>query len=108
MHYGLWFSFCILVALLLLVWIQKKEPFCASTGLSYDESPLPEPIKESSKSPPFYDLNARREPLCSYKNYMFPPPMNYGEFEYNPPEMEKQYLYWNTAVLSKPQTPYLV
>lgn len=103
------FLIFVIVFVVLIVWdsMHPKESYCGWTGLTYAEGPLPDPIQEESKSPPFYDQNAARKPLCSYKNYMFPPPMRYGSFP-TCPTLEKQYQYWNTAMLSTPQTPYLV
>lgn len=108
MIYVALFSLCVIIAIVLFSLLFKKEGFCGNTGLTYDQGPLPNPIREEAKEPPFYETGVARKSLCSYRNYTFPPPMNYGSFENNSPELEKQYLYWNTAVLSHPQTCYLV
>ncbi len=108
MIYAVLFSLCVFIAIVLLSLLFQKEGYCGNTGMTYDQGPLPDPIREESKEPPFYEAGSPRKPLCSYKNYTFPPPMDYGPFEYNCPELEKRYLYWNTAVLSHPQTCYLV
>ena len=108
MNYPILFSLCVVVAIILITLLMRKEGYCVTTGIAYDQGPLPDPIEEEAKTPPFYELGVARKPLCSYRNYTFPPPMDYGPFEYNPPELEKRYLYWNTAVLSHPQTPWLV
>jgi hypothetical protein len=84
----------------------RKETFCAVTGYTYDHpGDLPD-IADISRAPPFYDLNAVRPPSCSYKNYMFPPPMGYGPIDC--PQTPIRYRYWDQALLSHPQTPYLV
>ena len=108
MNYPILYALCVLAAIILFSFFFGKENYCGTTGLTYDQGPLPDPIEEESKSPPFYDLDQPRNPLCSYKNYTMPPPMHYGVFEYNNPELENRYQYWYTGVLSHPQTPYLV
>lgn len=88
------------------------EKFSAVTGFSYadgcNKMPVPENIKASSRSPPFYNLNAVRNPLCSYRNFTFPPPLGYTPI-IEPDASFDKYQYWfKDAVLSHPQTAYLV
>lgn len=92
---------------------KKKEKYSPVTGFSYTDGcnsmPVPANIKASSRSPPFYNLNSVRKPLCSYRNFTFPPPMNYTPIQETPAIVANKYLYWfNSAVLSHPQTAYLV
>lgn len=106
------FVLFLLIALILVVYSlhpKRYEPFCAVTGYTYDD-PCPIPditnIADISRSPPFYDLNAVRPPSCSYKNFTYPPPMDYDPIVCPKPEI--RYHYWDTAMLSHPQTPYVV
>lgn len=104
----------ILVLLMIaMVWYSPCEKYSPVTGFSYtdgcDSIPVPDNIKKSSKSPPFYDLNSVRKPLCAYRNFTFPPPMNYTPIQETPSSDANRYLYWfHNAVLSHPQTAYLV
>jgi len=88
------------------------EKYSPVTGFSYadgcDKMPVPENIRTSSRSPPFYNLNAVRPPLCAYRNFTFPPPMGYTPIQ-DAPANFYIYQYWfKDAVLSHPQTAYLV
>lgn len=89
-----------------------RDNFSMVSGYRYqdgcDKLPVPENIREVSRSGPFYDLNAIRPPLCSYKNYIFPPPLEYPPLEQDCSDFNKRYRYWNTGVLSHPWTTYLV
>ena len=87
------FLLCIAIALYLLYISDEKERFTATTGILYDQGPLSDPIEEEARSPPFYNLDGVRNPLCSYKNYMFPKPMEYGKYEESCPSLEKKYQY---------------
>lgn len=88
------------------------ERYSPVTGFSYsdgcDKMPVPQNIKTSSRSPPFYNLQTVRRPeVCAYRNYTFPPPLNYSRTP--PHEPSAIYQYWLTeAVLSHPQTAYLI
>lgn len=88
------------------------EGYSPVTGFSYmdgcDKMPVPENIKTSSRYPPFYDLQTIRRPeVCAYRNYTFPPPLHYSRTP--PQDPSTTYQYWLTeAVLSHPQTAYLV
>lgn len=105
------------VAILMIVVVacvrySSCEKYSPVTGFSYkdgcDKMPVPENIKTSSKQPPFYNLNAVRTPLCAYRNFTFPPPMGYSPIQ-EPPDSFDIYQYWfKDAVLSHPQTAYLV
>lgn len=100
-------SVCIVIVIIMIlcgIYYNTKEGFCGTTGLHYGEGEkLPQITNDE---PPFYDLNAARQPKCSYKNFTFPPPMDYGPPSC--PYIEPRYHYWDTAMLSHPQTPYLV
>lgn len=90
----------------------RKEGFNPVIGATYadgcDKMPVPNNIRAESRSPPFYNLAAVRKPeLCSYRNYIFPPPMDYPPVE-TCPFFDNRFQYWNTGVLSHPQTSYLV
>lgn len=107
---------CFAVLLLLIVACARysscHEKYSPVTGFSYkdgcDKMPVPENIRASSKSPPFYNLNAVRPQLCAYRNFTFPPPMGYSPIQ-EPPAQYDIYQYWfKDAVLSHPQTAYLV
>lgn len=107
--------FLLVLGFLLIAGIRVSscEKYSPVTGFSYadgcDSMPVPANIKESSRSPPFYDLNSVRKPLCSYRNFTFPPPMNYPSIQETPSTDANKYLYWfHSAVLSHPQTAYLV
>lgn len=102
----------VIIIILFSVNLVSCEKFSAVTGFSYADGcnklPVPENIKVNSKSPPFYNLNAVRTPLCSYRNFTFPPPLGYTPIE-EPLPSSDQYQYWfREAVLSHPQTAYLV
>jgi hypothetical protein len=101
------FMLSIIIALAFGAFLQyNRENFCAVTGFTYDDpGDLPD-ISDTSRASPFYDLNAVRPPSCSYKNYMFPPPMGYGLIDC--PKTSLRYRYWDEAMLSHPQTPYIV
>jgi len=105
-------GFLVLVLFLGAVLISPlKEAFCGSTGLDYeagcDTLPVPKNIQTISRSPPFYDLNAVRPSLCSYKNYQFPPPLDYPAFPQSS-DPDPVFQYWDDAMLSHPQTPYVI
>lgn len=89
----------------------SKEGFDPVTGFKYedgcDKMPVPNNIVQSCKSPPFYDINARKPELCHYTNFTFPPPMDYPPIE-TCPYYDNRYQYWYTGVLSHPKTAYLV
>lgn len=111
--------FVAVVLIGLLVWLKKNsscgcsrhEGFDPVTGFKYedgcDKMPVPNNIIQSCKSPPFYDLNARKPELDYYRNFTFPPPMDYPPIE-TCPYYDNRYQYWYTGVLSHPQTSYLV
>lgn len=82
--------------------VSARETFCPNQVFYADA------IEQDARSPPFYDLNTPRQPLSVYKNYIMPPPLNYGPYEESPSELEKRYQYWNSSLLSHPQTPYLI
>lgn len=88
------------------------EKFSAVTGVSYadgcEKLPVPENIRTSSKSPPFYDLGAVRPSVCAYRNYTFPPPMGYTPIQEPSPKYDIYQYWFKDAVLSHPQTAYLV
>lgn len=88
------------------------EPYNPVTGFSYkdgcDKMPVPENIRMSSKSPPFYNLNAVRPEFCAYRNFTFPPPMDYPPIQEPSPKFDIYQYWFNDAVLSHPQTTYLV
>ena len=91
---------------------KRMENFNPIIGATYadgcDKMPVPENIREESRSPPFYNLSTvRKGDFCSYKNYIYPPPMDYPPVE-SCPFFDNRFQYWNTAVLSHPQTSYLV
>lgn len=102
----------VLFLTIIICYYSSCERFSATTGVSYADGcaklPVPQNIMSSSKSPPFYDLGAIRPALCSYRNYTFPPPLGYTPIE-EPPSQYDIYQYWfKDAVLSHPQTAYLV
>jgi len=88
------------------------EKYSPVTGFSYadgcDKMPVPENIRTSSRSPPFYNLNAVRPPLCAYRNFTFPPPMGYTPIQDAPANFDIYQYWFKDAVLSHPQTAYLV
>lgn len=88
-----------------------RDNFSMVSGYKYDDGcfsmPVPENIRKINRSPPFYDINGRRSELCSYKNFTFPPPMNYPPLD-ECTDFNRRYRYWNTGVLSHPQTSFLV
>lgn len=92
--------------------IVSCEKYSPVTGFSYADGcnklPVPENIKVSSKSPPFYNLNAVRKPLCAYRNFTFPPPLGYTPIQEAPASFDKYQYWFKDAVLSHPQTSYLV
>jgi len=100
--------FIILIGILIKKrYVKSPESYCGTTGFRYGEIPeLPTPIKTESKSPPFYAIDAPRKPLCAYMNYTMPPPLDVPP----PicPDINPRYQYWNSAMLSHPQTPYLI
>lgn len=104
---------CVIVVVAIYYSVKPVEKYSPVTGFSYkdgcDLMPTPGNIRASSKSPPFYDLSAvRQPPVCAYRNFTFPPPMGYTPIEEADPEFDV-YRYWfNDAVLSHPQTAYLV
>lgn len=103
----------VLVIMLSLTTFQCSESFSPVTGYSYQDGcaaiPVPENIRHASRSGPFYDLNAVRPAMCAYRNFTFPPPLGYKPVLESPPELYDVYQYWwNDAVLSHPQTAYLV
>lgn len=102
----------LLIISLGLIKCSSCEKYSPVTGFSYKDGcnkmPVPDNIRVSSRSPPFYQLDAVRKPLCAYRNYTFPPPMNYSPI-IEPPAKFDIYQYWfKDAVLSHPQTSYLV
>jgi hypothetical protein len=105
-----------LAVLLMIVAVCLQCPSCEKyspvTGFSYadgcDKMPVPENIRTSSKSPPFYNLNAVRSPLCAYRNFTFPPPMGYTPIKEAPADFDIYQYWFKDAVLSHPQTAYLV
>lgn len=111
---NLFLALVVVVMLFLSVVSHYKscERFSAATGFVYadgcDRMPVPDNIRKSSKSPPFYSLDKPRPELCSYRNYTFPPPLGYPPIQ-EPPAQYDIYQYWfKDAVLSHPQTAYLV
>lgn len=92
--------------------VSSCEKYSPITGFSYadgcEKMPVPENIRASSRSPPFYNLNAVRTPFCSYRNFTFPPPMGYSPITETPPELDGYQYWFKEAVLSHPQTAYLV
>jgi hypothetical protein len=101
-----------LILLSFLIRLAKCEGYSPVTGFSYadgcDKMPVPQNIKTSSKSPPFYNLNAVRPPFCAYRNYTFPPPLGYTPIQEAPASFDRYQYWFNDAVLSHPQTSYLV
>lgn len=92
---------------------KKKEGYSPVTGFSYkdgcDMLPTPGNIRASSRSPPFYDLSAVRRPeVCAYRNFTFPPPMGYTPIQEADPKFDVHQYWFKDAVLSHPQTAYLV
>lgn len=107
--------FLLIVGLILLsffIRLVKCEGYSPVTGFSYadgcEKMPVPQNIKTSSKSPPFYNLNAVRHPLCAYRNYTFPPPLGYTTIQEAPASFDRYQYWFKEAVLSHPQTSYLV
>lgn len=103
----------VLVILSVMVAFSSCEKYSPVTGFSYadgiDKMPVPGNIRTSSRSPPFYDLQTvRQPPLCAYRNYTFPPPMNYTPIQEAPSQFDIYQYWWKDAVLSHPQTAYLV
>lgn len=89
------------------------EGYSPVTGFSYsdgcDKLPVPENIRVSSRSPPFYDLTSVRRPdVCAYRNFTFPPPMGYTPIQEDDPKFDVYQYWFKDAVLSHPQTAYLV
>lgn len=108
----LYFAVVIVLVVACVRFASCKETYSPVTGYSYrdgcDKMPVPENIQASSRSPPFYNLQAVRPPLCAYRNFTFPPPMGYSAIQ-EPPAQFDIYQYWfKDAVLSHPQTAYLV
>lgn len=101
-----------LILLSFLIRIVKCEGYSPVTGFSYadgcEKMPVPQNIKTSSKSPPFYNLNAVRSPFCAYRNYTFPPPLGYTPIQEAPASFDRYQYWFKEAVLSHPQTSYLV
>lgn len=92
---------------------KEREEYSPVTGFSYSDGhakmPVPENIRVSSRSPPFYDLSVpRRLSVCAYRNFTFPPPMNYTPIEEADPKFDVYQYWFKDAVLSQPQTAYLV
>lgn len=87
---------------------RRNESYCGTTPYLYgDIDELPDDIAVSSKSPPFYDLNGVREPLCAYRNYTMPMPIDYPPVR-ECPDIPMRYQYWKEATLSHPWTPYII
>lgn len=108
----LFMIFIMIIILSVMVRYSSCERFSPVTGFSYadgcDKMPVPNNIKTTSKSPPFYDLNAVRPEMCSYRNYTFPPPLGYKPIQEPPPQFDIYQYWFKDAVLSHPQTSYLV
>lgn len=108
----LYFAVLLILVVACVRYASCKEPYSPVTGFSYtdgcDKMPVPENIRQTSRSPPFYSLDAVRPPVCAYRNFTFPPPMEYPPIQ-EPPASYDIYQYWfKNAVLSHPQTAYLV
>jgi hypothetical protein len=107
-------AFVVFVLLMVLgAYASKCESYSPVTGFSYQDGchrlPVPENIKVSSRSPPFYDLMAVRRPeVCAYRNFTFPPPMKYPPIQEPDPKFDIYQYWFKDAVLSHPQTAYLV
>jgi len=96
---------------------EVEENFCVTTGYTYDQGGANIPdLSKISREPPFYDLTAVRPPECSYRNYTYPVPMGFSPLQPASPcgkeegkKLASRYLYWySDAMLSHPQTPFLV
>lgn len=106
------FVFALIIVIIVVMRCSCTEGYNPVTGFSYDDGcdkmPVPENIRISSKSPPFYNLNATRPEFCAYRNFTFPPPMDYPPIQEPSAEFDIYQYWFNDAVLSHPQTAYLV
>jgi hypothetical protein len=109
MHAVVFLLLLLMVAIIIYTLIRRpREPYCGMTPFLYGEiDELPDDIAVSNKSPPFYDLNGRHEPLCAYRNYTMPPPIDYPPVR-ECPDIPDRYQYWNDSTLSHPWTPYVI
>lgn len=100
----------LLIVSLFLPWHQK-EGFCGTTGITYDDcrQKLPDDTP-LNRQPPFYDLNAVHAPACAYRNYTFPPPLDYSDRKNClDNDLAKRYMYWYTQpMLSSAETSYTI
>ena len=107
-----WIYVIVLLLLIAALFIPKsqQEGFCGTTGMTYSDIQKVPDTTSLNRDPPFYDLNAVRPPACAYRNYMFPPPMDYSDTEdCLEGNLAKRYMYWYTnPMLSTSQTPYTV
>ena len=96
---------------------EVEENFCVTTGYTYEQGGANIPdLSKISREPPFYDLTAARPAECSYRNYTYPVPMGFSPLQPSSPcgkeegkKLASRYLYWySDAMLSHPQTPFLV
>jgi len=105
----LWIALFLLI-LLVVARPKKQEAFCGTTGVTYSDIKRIPDTTYLNKEPPFYDLNAVRTPVCAYRNYTYPPPMDYSPLEdCLEGDFAKRYMYWYTnPMLSAAETSYIV
>lgn len=112
MSFYLYFAVLLVLVVSCVRYASCREYYSPVTGFSYkdgcDKMPVPENIQAINRSPPFYSLGAVRPPLCAYRNFTFPPPMGYSPIQESPDSYDIYQYWFKDAVLSHPQTAYLV